>query len=562
MALVELSRAWRLHPQEQASGVSVAKQLVEFFETELDVVELSVDLVEELSLLVEHVARTIFEERVLHDVYQNLFSCIISELSKSQCTSSMLYSSLINKINGYINAIELSSPLDFRRIEILLYASVTALKSIPTAEACVNDLITTIILTLIRLQEESLSIGKASAAGTLDRYDAESSKEITACCASLRKKSINSLRVVFIAHPQWINMNTETYWKVCISKLKTPLLFVGGYMTNNRSIVDSIITYIKTGLNNMLQYSVSTAKEIVRSIQELADYNCIELVDEDLLGLLLQNGYFNYSEALIAKQKSSCIVGWKVSIVTILTSLLTLCASTDGQPKIMFASKELTTSLIDLLVQDLFFLYFFLGYATDTTKLTGVIPASGGINKKQSARMSKLRFGTADEDNLMNLAHAIANLLVIYCENCLSDAMHAVVDTQGLLQSLISVLLNNIQRDVVFEDDQAHLCCEIDLLTRLTQLVARSTREGEVKYIFLKLKSLIESHKKLSTADDCVKDIYGDNVVGLLNRIVLLLKDQQNGDTLDMHEKDTIMRYSDDEINSLLDIYEKIIVVI
>ncbi len=562
MTLVELSRAWRLYPQEQASGVSVAKQLVALFETELDVVEPSVDRLEELSLLVEHVASTIFEEKVLHDVYQNLFSCIISELSKSTSASSMLYSSLIHKINGYINSIELLSPLDFRRIEILVYASVTVLKSIPPTEACINDLITIIMLTLIRLQEESLSIAKASASGTLDGYDAESCQEITACCASLRKKSINSLKVIFITHPQWINANTETYWNVCISKFKTPLLFVGGYMTNNGSIVNSIITYLKTGLNNILQYSISTAKEIVKSIQELADYNCIELVDEDLLGLLLQNGYFNYSETLIAKQKSSNIVGWKASIIAILTTLFTLCSNADGQPKIMFASKELSSSFIDLLVQDLFFLYYFLGYATDTSKLNGVIPASGEMNKKQLARMSKLRFGTADEDNLMNLAHALANLIVIYCENCLLDALHVVVDTKGLLPSLIAILLDNIQRDVVFEDDQAHLCCEIDLFTRLTQLMARSAREGEVKYIFFKLKSLIQLHTKLSTTDDCVRDIYGDNVVLLLNRIVCLLKDQGKGDVLDMQEKGTVVRYSDDDINALLDSYEKIVVVI
>ena len=552
--LIVLSKAWRLQPPGQAGeSVATAKQLVALFETDI---ALSSEEVEELSLLADHVISTIFEEKVLHDVYQNLFSWTTSEVSKHLISgSSSLYSSLVHKINEHINSVELSSPLDFRRIEMLLHASVTSLKAIPSTETYVCDLISMIVVTLIKLQEEILSIGRtASTVGVGDGNDSETCKEITASCASLRKKSINSLKIIFITHPQWITVNTETYWNVCISKFKTPLLFIGGYMTNNDAIVHSIINYIKTGLGNVLQYSISTAKEIIKSIQELADYNCAELVNEELLGLLLQNCYFNYSEALIAKQKASNIISWKVSIITVFTTLFTTCSTTDGQPKIMLSNNELVASFTTMLVQDLLFLYCFLGYATDET----ITPLTS--NKKQLSRMSKLRFGTADEDNLMNLAHAVANLLVIYCENCLLDATYVLVDAQGLLHSLVTVLLTNIQREVVFEDDEAHLCCEIDLFARLTQLLARSAHGDDVKHIFRNVKSLLALHTTLSTSNDSIKDIYGDNAVLLLNKIVSLLQEQQECGDSGLYEKDTFIRCTSDEVKALIGNFESKIV--
>jgi hypothetical protein len=191
---------------------------------------------------------------------------------------------------------------------------------------------------------------------------------------------------------------------MCTSSLSTPLLFSAGYRASKTQTTTSssdkleiqhklssrIITHLQSALQNISRFTRSAADDIITTIKELTDQNCLELLPciitasdqcgERLpsVGLLpaLLLSYRSHPKFKSTTLRTNEKATWKVAVISVIEDIFHLAKLTISSKQIIEtcdfdayigSAHTFTESFVQCAVSDVLVLYRVMDIKLDST---------------------------------------------------------------------------------------------------------------------------------------------------------------------------------------------------
>lgn len=281
----------------------------------------------------------------------------------------------------------------------------------------------------------------------------------------------------------------------CLNTLSTPSLFPQIYrslrtstqlvtdsaaisqpvLADSDALLRSVTAHLHAGLRQISQYSMPAGIDLIATLDELANANCVEIISTSDANLPLSTLMaYNQHPKVSPSSSAAEITEWKSHCLSCLLSIFELYKSNPlipCQPSVLQAFAE-------RIPRDIMLLHQCLGNIS-SRKLTADTPSAREKIRKDAIAQSSYSFFTNNTEEFIPLLQNLVELQNKFLDVISLPTIFLPAVLADPFFELFSFLLEISLRPLLFEDDCSLLCSEIDLMAKFVGLSVENRLEGQ-----------------------------------------------------------------------------------
>jgi hypothetical protein len=310
-------------------------------------------------------------------------------------------------------------------------------------------------------------------------------------------------------------LSTPSLFPQIFRSLRTPIRLVTDALAepqpeaaDSDALLRNLTAHLHSGLMQISQYSMPAGIDLIATLDELANANCVEIISSSDANLPLSTlmAYTQHPKVSPSSSSSSEIAEWKSHCLSCLLSIFELYKSHPSIP----CHPSVLQAFAESIPRDIILLHQCLGNISSRNLTTADTPSAREKIRKVALAASASSFHTTNTEELIPLLQNLVELLnKLFDVIALPSDLLPTLVTAPLFE-LFSFLLEISLRSLLFEDDCSLLCSEIDLMAKFVDLSVGGRLEDQAASVELVrvpfVTKLQELERKMTERREYISD--------------------------------------------------------